>query len=246
LGIAAFASVLPSQMFSRYATKLPSPYLGARNFMPEDLGGSGYRDSLFEQTINGRCESKTVDLKRPAVRTFGRCHVRFHAKPSIYLFGDSSAGIIKKEFSRVSQSSRISLSIHAVDGCFVPELNVQAGCGSGLRSYLYNVSEKWKPGDIIVASYNWMGWGAAADVRHRRWLPWSRSWSACLRVPLFLSWGPTLSGRYMSRSAVSAISATFQGLASRVQRLWPVSPGFLLRRFGPCDKIWHCQFIMST
>jgi peptidoglycan/LPS O-acetylase OafA/YrhL len=165
LGVAAFAAVLPYQLSSRYATRLPSPYLGARQFMPEDLGGSGYQDPLLEQAINGRCESEPADPTRSVGQVFGRCQVRFPGRPSIYLFGDSSAGILKKEFSRLSQAVRIGLSIHAVDGCFVPGLNVQTGCGSGLRAYLDFVRANWKPGDIVVASYNWMGWGSTADAR---------------------------------------------------------------------------------
>jgi peptidoglycan/LPS O-acetylase OafA/YrhL len=167
LCVVAFVAVLPSQLKISHPSKLPKFYLGSKEFSPDDLGGPGFKDEQLEQTINGRCEDDASgQITNKGVQIFERCHVKYNGRPNIFLFGDSSAGILKKQLSIYAEDKHVGLSIHAVDGCFVPDLGAGAGCGLTLRAYLEYVRVKWKPGDIVVASYNWMGWTSGGGLSH--------------------------------------------------------------------------------
>lgn len=162
----ALLAILPSELANRYHHRLPSLYIGKNKFPMEDLGGAGFDSEQKEAVIKKQCNDladRSASTEK-MLKYFDECKVSYPGSPSIYVFGDSSAGVLTKELSKFAESTSLGLSIHSVDRCFLPDLDGNQPCDRATHSYVKYVAEKAAPGDFVVISFNWLGMGPDPDV----------------------------------------------------------------------------------
>ena len=152
--LAAF-STLPSELASSHVNPPSRLYLGKHQFRQEDLNGPGYRNAELERTIWSNCNNHS---QASPSDYFAKCQVTFNTDQNIYVFGDSSAGVLKTELSKLSENQSFGLSIHTVEACFLPDLNKGGSrCQDSTKGYLDFLNETTKPDDLVVISFT--GWG---------------------------------------------------------------------------------------
>ena len=152
--LAAF-STLPSELASSHVNPPSRLYLGKHQFRQEDLSGPGYRNAELERTIWSNCNNHSQDSPSGY---FAKCQVTFNTDQNIYVFGDSSAGVLRTELSKLSEDQAFGLSIHTVDACFLPDLTKEGSrCHDSTEGYLNFLNENTNQDDLVIISFT--GWG---------------------------------------------------------------------------------------
>ena len=152
--LAAF-STLPSELASSHVNPPSRLYLGKHQFRQEDLNGPGYRKAELERTIWSNCNNHS---QASPSDYFAKCQVKFDNSKNIYIFGDSSAGVLRTEFSKLSETQSLGLSIHTVDACFLPDPTISGSqCHDSTIAYLDFLEKNTEKEDLVVISFT--GWG---------------------------------------------------------------------------------------